>query len=389
MFFNKKSILFIVPDYHNCFLIRDELRKRGWRAEIYAPSTYPEQMLYQNDVLRRFSVDFVKSPVLVSFIYRILDLYYLIYGLSRYKYFVFHHSMDALPLKGPRFLNSILRSIFGDSFRLSLSIGRLFGKKYLYIPSGCRDHELKSVFSTFGSFCDRCIMGDEVCNDELNMQRFRLHRRYSDFINGSQCYESTQLKETHAKYKCLDLDLWHPDIDVPEEHRLPPTENIRIMHSFYRVDDRADKNTNYKGSKEVEEAVERLKDEGYPVDFMFIKDVHTSVMRFYQVQADIYVEQLYNGRWGSTGCEIMALGKPVVCYFNPSWKKFFLETFPEEKDFIPIVEADGGNIYEVLKRLVSDTEYRKEMGRKSRIFAERFYDVKKNTDLLEDILLGL
>ena len=135
-------------------------------------------------------------------------------------------------------------------------------------------------------------------------------------------------------------------------------------------------------------AVERLKHEGHAVDYFFIDNKPSNQMRFYQAQADIVVDQLIYGWWGSTTVEASALGKPVVCYLRPSWKQFFLKTFPEYDD-LPIVEADTNTIYEVLKKLVTDAEYRRQKGRESRIFAEAHFDPVKNTQALIETLESL
>ena len=56
-------------------------------------------------------------------------------------------------------------------------------------------------------------------------------------------------------------------------------------------------------------------------------------MRFYQAQADIVVDQLIYGHWGSTAVECMALGKPVVCYLDKRWKENFMDNYPEYKRY--------------------------------------------------------
>ena len=66
-------------------------------------------------------------------------------------------------------------------------------------------------------------------------------------------------------------------------------------------------------------------------------------MKYYQVQADIVVEQLIYGWWGSTGVETMSLGKPVICYLRESQMKEFNNNYPEIKS-IPIVKANVFNI---------------------------------------------
>ena len=88
-----------------------------------------------------------------------------------------------------------------------------------------------------------------------------------------------------------------------------------------------------KGSQYVYRAFERLKSEGYNIEYVYLNNIKSSDMRYYQIQADIVVEQLIYGWWGSTGVETMSLGKPVICYLRRSWKEFFFKQFPNTASF--------------------------------------------------------
>ncbi len=111
-------------------------------------------------------------------------------------------------------------------------------------------------------------------------------------------------------------------------------------------------------------------------------------MKYYQAQCDIAVDQLIYGWWGSTSIECMALGKPVVCYLNPELKNEFFKSFTEYKS-LPIIEADINSIYHVLKKLVSDAEYRKKAGEESRRFSEKHFDARINSKLFSNLLISL
>jgi glycosyltransferase involved in cell wall biosynthesis len=194
---------------------------------------------------------------------------------------------------------------------------------------------------------------------------------------------------THIKYKAIDLSLWAPNLDIPSEYKLTHSQNIRILHSSYLSKSGRDwQGRNIKGSPFVLAAIEKLKNEGYPVEYFFIHDKPSNQMRFYQAQADIVVEQLIYGWWGSTFVETSALGKPVVCYLRPAWKDFFLKTFPEYSN-LPVVEANTQSIYEALKKLVIDTDYRQQKGAESRRFAEAHFDPGKNSAELMKLLEAL
>ena len=111
-------------------------------------------------------------------------------------------------------------------------------------------------------------------------------------------------------------------------------------------------------------------------------------MKYFQVQADIVIDQLIYGWWGSTGVETMALGKPVICYLRESWIKNFNKYFPEINS-LPIVKANLLNIKDVLRKLIEDDELRNKVSKDTREFAEDFFDVNKNIYQLISILKSI
>jgi glycosyltransferase involved in cell wall biosynthesis len=270
--------------------------------------------------------------------------------------------------------------LLGKDFLFELWLSKLFGVKHIHLPIGCLEDESKANFMKLddGNVCGNCGYWDR-CSDDLNHLRFSIIRRYFDIHIGIGSIDSTQYQMTHMKYKSIDLSLWNPELQIPPDHQLPKTNTLRILHSSYLENSSRNwRGRNIKGSPYVLAAIERLKAEGHPVEYFYITDKPSSQMRFYQAQADIVVEQLIYGWWGSTGVETMALGKPVVCYIRPSWKEFFLKTFPEYKD-LPIVEADTNTIYDALKKLVTDPDYRRRKGEESRKFSKAHFDPEKNT----------
>lgn len=165
----------------------------------------------------------------------------------------------------------------------------------------------------------------------------------------------------------IDTDLWRPMTmeEIPEKYRLPATESIRIYHSFGNKDVRGD----VKGAREVIAAVERLKGEGYPIEFIFFDKVPNKNLRYYQAQADIVVDQLRCGWHGSTAIECMACGKPVITYIRPEVAKI-------APDNHPLIHATIESIYDVLKDLIEDTKRRLNIGQASREYAVREHSHK-------------
>jgi hypothetical protein len=383
----KNSILFVRPDYHCSFTYRDELRKLGWKADIYLNPDYPADILYsKEDILKAPQLNFCKN-LYFSWINHILVIFWWATNFWRYKYHLYYWRPPAFFFLDNRLG---LTKLFGKDFLFELWLAKLFKIKLIYLPAGCHDEELKSIYSKIdnGNLCNNCGIYDR-CDDKKNNLNFKRIRRYFNVVIGLGSINTTQFNTSKIKYKVINLELWNPGIVVPMNYVLPKTNNIRILHSSYlEKSNRNWNNKNSKGSPYILAAIQKLKDEGYPVEYYYINNKPPDQMRFYQVQADIVVEQLLAGLWGSTGVETMALGKPVVCYLRKSWKDYFFESYPEY-DSLPIIEANIENIYDVLKKLVSDETYRYEKGKESREFAKNHFDPTKNAIGLINLLNSL
>ena len=351
----RKSIFFVNPAYHYSFAIRDELRRLGWRADVYVNQLYPPQLLFSDDVIREGEVTGKSGHPLVRTLRR---AWFFVRMTLRYKYFLVYGDAEVFTVsRSPR--SRIVSWLTRGTRSPELHILKLLGKKILFFPNGCHQEVLKRDFMRHegGIVCANCIMPDAVCNDTDNQRIFDLVNRYHDFVIANTPMRSTSLpRKVQIKHLALDLDVFSPDCEIPEEFRLPPNGKLRIMHSFVDTG-RADAQRNVKGSPFVAAAIERLKREGHAVEYFYVNNVPSREMRYYQLQADIIVEQLLYGWWGSTGIECMGLGKPVVCYISASMKQDFLAAFPEY-DGLPIVEANVRNVYEVLLGLVISPDAR-------------------------------
>lgn len=372
-----KSILFVIPDYHCSFLYRDALKQRGWKADIYVPTDYPKKLLYQKENIIKIK----NVPDRLKPFYHFIVL---IIWFFKYRYFFLYGSMRILPVLPKKLENKI-----SSDFCLDLFLAKLFKKKIIFFPSGCLYTDLKSNIGDYdsGNICSNCGWGEEVCNDDNNQRNFKIIKKYFDVNLSYHDFESTQYSQIHMQYKSIDLNRWKPHMDIPEEFKLPETKKLRILHSFFNQH-RESNGKNIKGSPYIIEAIERLKSEGFDVEYFYINDVESKNMRYYQAQADIVVEQLIYGWWGSTGLECMALGKPVICYLREDAKKNFFKNFPKYNS-LPIIEANITNIYEVLKKTIIDKDYRDRKAKESRVFAEQFFDINKNIIEFENILVEL
>lgn len=369
-----KSVLFVRPDYHCSFTYKDELRKLGWKADVYVPPTYPRRLLYtREDIRQPLATARLGRPLTELLNALLADTWLFFYGL-RYRTHVYYG-------RPPEWFRALTLVFPHTGVDRGLMLMKILGLQLVYLPSGCRDEFLKEEFGLLddGAVCGSCGFADQCTDDENSANLKRIKRHFDGAIRVAPI-ATPHYASTYLRWKSIDLDLWSPGIPIPEEFRLPPSNAVRIMHSF-SPNGRDFNGRNIKGSSFVTAAIERLQREGWNVELIYVSDVESRHMRYYQAQADIIVDQLIYGWWGSTGVEALALGKPLVCYLRPAWKKAFLRAFPRDAP-LPIVEATTSNIYETLKELVENQQYRVELGRQSRSFAERHYEPERNAAAL-------
>ncbi|OHA07298.1 MAG: hypothetical protein A2934_00415 [Candidatus Sungbacteria bacterium RIFCSPLOWO2_01_FULL_47_10] len=120
-----------------------------------------------------------------------------------------------------------------------------------------------------------------------------------------------------------------------------------------------------KGSSYLILAIEKLQKEGLQVELDLVEELPLKEIRIHFERADIAVDQLLIGWYGLFAAEMMALGKPVVCYVQDDLKKY--------APGLPIVSVNTGNLVEVLRKLVKDVKMRETLGRRGPQFVREFH----------------
>ncbi len=257
---------------------------------------------------------------------------------------------------------------------------RLLGKKIVFEWWGC-DIRPKDAFK------DRINAACDVCGEKARAACDNDYKRVlSDFClkYGHANLSSGDICSIYPDYEWLsnvvDISVWRPmePSDIPEKYRLPDNGKIRIYHSFSNSKTRGD----IKGTTFIKQAVERLQSEGHNVEFVFCDGVPNLDVRYFQAQADIAVEQIRFGAYGSTLIECMAMGLPTLSYLREDVK----ERAPKG---IPLVNATPETVYDELKKLVLDEDLRKKIGRESREFAEKNFSHIEIARKLEKIYRSL
>jgi hypothetical protein len=370
--FRKKSILFHNPDYHCTYFYQQELIKLGWRADIFAYDSYPEKLLYHSKEIKR-SYKITKKFALNYTLWLLTNFF-------KYKYILYY----GRPVDYGNWLRK-----FHIKIRIEpmLSVMKLFGIKIIYLPTGCNDEFTRERFIKFdnGNVCANCGFF-ERCDDERNKRNLYIVNRYADLVIGHGFTPLTISNQKHVRWKSFDLEKYRPTIEIPQKFLIPSSSSFKILHST-RLEDRNLNGKNIKGSRYIESAVERLINEGFNCELIRVTDANSADMRFFQAQADLIVDQLIYGHWGSSALEGIALGKPVICYFSSEWKKNYIDNL--SIDVWPFIEANPGNIYDVLKELINNPILISKYSKLSEEFAIKYLDVKKNVNefvkLLESI----
>jgi len=266
------------------------------------------------------------------------------------------------------------------------------GVKIGHSISGCNTGQRPSLlYKASGGVCDKCIwqLHPEICGDpQMGAQNSMLESLLD--LNAIEVdWPADTSRRTKASYYdpltyCVDTQMWAPDIDVPEsmkfEHK--PGE-VLVFHAVGNFDKRAKSDRNIKGTGAVIDAVDRLKAEGYPVRLVFKTGVPSIDMKYYQVQADIVVDQLNYGRYGASARECMALGLPVISRFIPEQPKG-VPPSPALAE-CPLIHADETTVYDVLKDLLDNPAKREAAGKASREYTLKWHSAESCAARYEDV----
>lgn len=167
--------------------------------------------------------------------------------------------------------------------------------------------------------------------------------------------------------------IWLPNpIDTKKYISVEPNQQahkLRILH--------APSKRSLKGTEYVLQAIEKLKTEGYNIEFILLENVsHDEVLKQIRL-SDIIVDQLILGWYGVFSIEGMCIGRPVLCYIRQD----LLEMHPE----LPILNTTSESIYANLIKLIENPEQRIELGTQGRRYVEKLHDFRAIAKELIDL----
>jgi glycosyltransferase involved in cell wall biosynthesis len=211
-------------------------------------------------------------------------------------------------------------------------------------------------------------LGEEYYNpksDNMKKKRIEKFSRFADKIyalNPDLLYVLPASAQ-FLPYAHINLTDWKPkESDSSVKNRLPI-----VLH--------APSSRKTKGTSYILEAVNQLQNEGIQFKFEIVEGVSNEEARRRYEKADLLIDQLFGGWYGGLSVELMALGKPVICYIRESELNLIPNGMRED---LPIINATTKTIYEVLKYwLTTGKSELQEIGRNSRKYVEKWHDPKK------------
>ena len=304
----RRSAVLLNNCYYYFEVLAAALRRRGWevRTASFEPPDSPSRKLYWNkeEIIydpdpaanRRKAAEFFRS---VAERFGVIQLY------GQFQMSCFRENWSFGGAKNVPW-------DFLEMRRRGIVIG--------YTPSGCLDGARQSsIRRASANACQHCVWEDQpgVCSDELNGGWAQQLEQMCDWIGLENDYAVDE--RTGPRYvrrpvvSGLDPSIWKPDLAIPEKFRIDRNPgDVLVYHAFANSQSRGKDGRSIKGSDAVIGAIERLQREGVPVKLFYARDIPTTDVKFYQVQADIVIDQLYYGRIGSNAREALMLGRPLL-----------------------------------------------------------------------------
>lgn len=246
----------------------------------------------------------------------------------------------------------------------------------------------KTVVMPYGSDCQifertpNKLMVNALCADYPTF--FRTHHailrrqvewwtRYSDFVIGamdSVDYEFFWDRLMHCHY-AIDINCITPTYPVRQKGI------IRVFH--------APNHKQIKGSEHVEQVMAELQNEGYPVELVTRHGVSNEEIHRTIEECDIVIDQLVIGWYAMFALEAMAHGKPTICYLRSDLLKLYEQAGCVLPGEIPLFSAECGTLKQVLIDLINRREEWEEIGRRNRVYVEKYHSLEHIGKVFADI----
>jgi len=193
-------------------------------------------------------------------------------------------------------------------------------------------------------------------------KKLRKWLKYADVVLVSEPDLFVVVPNAILSPQVIDMSYWTCS-------RRPLSEQDGIIRIVHAPSSRRKKGTDF-----IENAIAGLANKGYKVELVLAENLpHHKIKELYEI-SDIGIDQVLYGWHGKVSVELMALGKPVLCYIDPELMQYRLD--------LPIVSVTPATLALELEKLILDRELRRELGKRSQQYAARYHDVEKIVDQL-------
>jgi glycosyltransferase involved in cell wall biosynthesis len=174
----------------------------------------------------------------------------------------------------------------------------------------------------------------------------------------------------------------YANVDIRDWTPLPARETREVPLVVHAPSHRG-----VKGTRFVLDAVSRLQAEGVAFEFALVEGMSNAEARRLYEQADLLIDQLLAGWYGGLAVELMALGKPVLCYIREEDLQFIPHGMRAQ---LPIINVNPATLYGVLRE--SLTQRKGELaaeGRRGREYVESWHDPLRIAAMLKQEYLEI
>lgn len=279
-------------------------------------------------------------------------------------------SLERAMRMGMEFLRDLDFNIYHFQFGLSffpqpidIPILKLLRKKLIMHYHGDDLRQLDLIRKHQYNYAQYVTYSDE--SEEKKRRRYEYFKRYVDkiFVSTPDLLNFTPTGEWLPL--AIDVDYWQ-QLAKKNIHRRRD-KKIRILHA---PTDRLRKGTQF-----VIKAMDALRKLGENVELILLENIpHAKVAETY-AEADIAIDQLLVGSYGTFAIEAMALGKPVLCYLREDVKKFYPTS-------LPIIHTTPDTLVLDIRRLIRQEHRWKEWGQRGQEYVRNTHDAEKIAERL-------
>lgn len=291
---------------------------------------------------------------------------------------------DVFPGPGSTWLNRparaarILKLIFshdlfvfiwaGSSLRwgTELPLLRALGKRIVWIPCGDDVRHSSAHQKEFSAIALSADHEERLENDPLTrpLEQLRLIEMYSDQIFSVPNQSSLALRPYQHLFVPVNLSRYRGHVsgrEVPIVVHAPSVKSV-------------------KGTELILPVLDRLKSESVLFELRLLEGMSNLDVLDALAEADVVIDQLHTPLHGKLGVEAMASGCALACGNREDY-----EPVPRDR---PIWNIDTVNLYDQLKRLLTDRELRIRLALEGRAYVERHHDHQKVAQRIIEKLNG-